>query len=423
MLKVNFLLRKAETGKVLPIYVRLTDGRKVDVWGRTKETTLVEHWDATSGLFVEKITEIKGSKLIEKRDAESKNQVVQNKEANRRLIELKNNIEDAYKSNKTEFVNTEWLKNIINPPIEVEDDLGIPKDLVEYIDYYIKDKGINIGKALESKAKVIRKILESFKKDKGIKVLLIENINNQFKNEFEEYCQQQKYSPSYTARNIKFIKTICYHAENNGLKVHYQLKKLSSKIEKSEIIYLSFEELDKIEKTVQPHDYLENAQDWLIISCYSAQRVSDFMGFTKEMIRIENGKSFIEFTQKKTGKIMTLPLHSKVLEILKKRDGDFPRKISSQKYNEYIKELCKNAGITQVVKGGKEIDDRKVKGQYPKYQLISSHVGRRSFASNFFGTIPTPLIMVATGHSTEKMLLQYIGKTNTQQSHALAEYF
>lgn len=107
MLKVNFLLRKPKEGEVISVYVRLTDGRKVDVWGRIKETTLVEHWDNISGLLVERITEMKGNKLIEKRDAESKNQVAQNKEVNRRLIDLRNTIEDAYKSNKTEIVNTE----------------------------------------------------------------------------------------------------------------------------------------------------------------------------------------------------------------------------------------------------------------------------------------------------------------------------
>lgn len=147
------------------------------------------------------------------------------------------------------------------------------------------------------------------------------------------------------------------------------------------------------------------------------------MRFTKDMIRMEDGKSFIEFTQQKTNKIMSLPLHAKVSEILNKRNGDFPRKISSQKYNMYIKEVCKIADITQLIKGSKEINNRRVAGMYPKNELVSTHIGRRSFASNFFGIIPTSLIMFATGHSTEKMLLQYIGKTDTQKAHALAEYF
>ncbi|MDV3579787.1 integrase [Elizabethkingia anophelis] len=423
MIKVNFLLRKKEVGTIVPIHIRLTDGRKADVWGKTKETTLVEYWDVSTGLLMEKITEMKGGKLIEKRGAEFKNLIAKNKEVNRRLIDLRNTIEDAYKINKTELVNAEWLNNIINPVIKANNENKIPIDLVTYIDYYINDRGTNITVATKKKANTMKTILSGFKKKKKIKYLLIENINNQFRNEFEEYCIEEKYSPGYTARNIKFIKTICYHAEKNGLKLHFQLKSFTVKIENREIIYLSFDELKKIEETQLPHDYLENAKDWLLISCYTAQRVSDFMRFTKDMIRMEDGKSFIEFTQQKTNKIMSLPLHAKVSEILNKRNGDFPRKISSQKYNMYIKEVCKIADITQLIKGSKQINNRRVDGMYPKNELVSTHIGRRSFASNFFGIIPTSLIMFATGHSTEKMLLQYIGKTDTQKAHALAEYF
>ncbi|HHT22615.1 MAG TPA: hypothetical protein GXZ87_04795 [Bacteroidales bacterium] len=55
---------------------------------------------------------------------------------------------------------------------------------------------------------------------------------------------------------------------------------------------------------------------------------------------------------------------------------------------------------------------RKEVGIYPKWQLITSHVGRRSFATNFYGKLPTSFIKDITGHGTEAMLLKYIGKTS-----------
>ena len=66
---------------------------------------------------------------------------------------------------------------------------------------------------------------------------------------------------------------------------------------------------------------------------------------------------------------------------------------------------------------------RKESGIYPKYELITSQVGRRSFATNNYGKIPTPLLMNVTGHSTETMFLEYIGKTATDKAIQLAEYF
>ncbi|MFV0304642.1 MAG: phage integrase SAM-like domain-containing protein [Moheibacter sp.] len=424
MLKVKFLLRKKDEDKEIPIHVRITDGRDVDVWGRTKEVVLLENWDSENGFFKEKyIREVKG-KMVEKRDADTKNQIAINKEANNRLLILKNTIENLYKSNTTEIVNTNWLKNVIHPPIKKDDSKSIiPNDIVDYIDFYVESKGVNISDSLKSKVKTIKKILDGLKKKNRISSLLIENINVEFQNEFEKYCLSLNYAPNYTSRNLKFIKTICYHAEANGIKIHSQLKSLRLKTEKTDIIYLTFDELDIIENTPLPHDYLENAKDWLIISCFTGQRVSDFLNFTKDKIRIEKGKSIIEFTQKKTQKLIAIPLHKRVQKILDKRDGDFPRKISSQKYNTYIKEVCEIAGINEVISGGKQINQRKVKGKYPKFELISTHVGRRSFASNFFGEIPNQYLMAATGHSTERMFLKYIGKTSTEQSLALAEYF
>ncbi|MCB0744946.1 MAG: hypothetical protein KDC67_13645, partial [Ignavibacteriae bacterium] len=145
---------------------------------------------------------------------------------------------------------------------------------------------------------------------------------------------------------------------------------------------------------------------------------------------------FIEFTQEKTGKQLLLPLHSKIIKILNKRDWSFPRKMSSVKYNLHIKKVCEYVGIDELVKGAlavKETQSEQIKGRkknnrrkvvdyYPKYKLVSSHIGRRTFASLNFGKIPTPLLMVATGHSTPQMLMKYIGKIDEQQSLTLAEY-
>ena len=42
---------------------------------------------------------------------------------------------------------------------------------------------------------------------------------------------------------------------------------------------------------------------------------------------------------------------------------------------------------------------------------MASHDLRRSFATNFYGKIETPIIMRMTGHSRENNFLRYIGKS------------
>lgn len=45
----------------------------------------------------------------------------------------------------------------------------------------------------------------------------------------------------------------------------------------------------------------------------------------------------------------------------------------------------------------------------PKYEFVTSRIMRRSFASNYFGKIETPLLMNITGHVKESNFLNYIG--------------
>jgi integrase len=75
------------------------------------------------------------------------------------------------------------------------------------------------------------------------------------------------------------------------------------------------------------------------------------------------------------------------------------------------KELCRLAGIDQVIKGNKmsSITRRVAFGIYPKYELITSHSMRKSFATNYFGKIET-ILMDITGHSRESTFLSYIGE-------------
>ena len=393
------------------IYVRLREGRQIDAKAKTKLAINPNDWNS--------------EKQKPKNDKD-----VHFKKLNEELSKLRTNLLAHYNNSSSNVtINSDWLKEFINP----SDILGdIPTKLVEYFDYYSLHKKSTVEASTHTKLKVNKHLIERFQKEMK-RVFYIKDVNADFKLRFEEYCKQNAYSPNTIARAIRFIKTICYHARNNGIETHFQLNSLSAKNEKVEKIYLTFEEIETISNIYLLHEHLINARDWLIISCETGQRVSDFLQFKKEKIRYENSKKdgknvkipMIEFTQVKTKKLMAIPLSKRVTDILNKRNGDFPRKISSQRYNEYIKSVCEIAGLTYLVKGSKinKETNRKESGTYPKFELVASHIGRRSFATNYYNIIPTSLLMNATGHSTEKMFLEYIGKTETEKAKQLAQYF
>jgi len=151
----------------------------------------------------------------------------------------------------------------------------------------------------------------------------------------------------------------------------------------------------------------------------------------KSMIEEIESYKFIVLTQQKTKKQVQIPIHPIVKNILDKRGGEFPKKLSNNIesaktiFNMKIKEICKDAKIIEITEGNLKAPktNRIKKGNYPKYKLIASHVCRRSFATNFYALkqYPTPILMNITAHSTEKMFLEYIGKKPIDYSLQLAK--
>lgn len=410
MASINLLLQSKKNLAV--IYVRLRDGRTLDIKAKTNYHIDPANWDED-----EQRPTKKALKDIHFANLETD------------LATLKNDLLKEYnKSKGVKVVDTQWLKDFINPPQEEEKH---PDKLVDYIDTFIEFKRGDVKSSTITKCNVIKHLLQRYQKHTK-SVLYIRDIDAKFKMDFEKYCISVGYALNTTARNIRFIKTICRHAKANGVETHYQLDSIKAKYYKVDNIYLTTKEIEAIEKikTKDLTEGLENARDWLLISCYCGQRVSDFLRFDKSMIRYEKNKTgelkpLIEFTQVKTDKIMTIPLHSKIIEILKKYDGDFPRKISDQKYNEHIKKVCQVAKINVLTQGVKFNHETKKKEDklYEKWELVSSHIGRRSFATNNYGIIPTSFLMYITGHTTEAMFLTYIGKSNKDIAMELTNYF
>ena len=99
---------------------------------------------------------------------------------------------------------------------------------------------------------------------------------------------------------------------------------------------------------------------------------------------------------------------------------DFPKRMYPERFNKQLKLVLKEAGLTQMVKAhlynGKT--KRKETGIFPKYAIIASHDLRRSFATNFYGKIPTPILMNMTGHEGETSFLTYIGMDQKRDSFA-----
>jgi integrase len=164
---------------------------------------------------------------------------------------------------------------------------------------------------------------------------------------------------------------------------------------------------------------LERVRDLFIIGCFTGLRFSDIVSIRPG--NIDNG--MITIKQAKTGEEVIIPYGEDVQKILEKY-GNSIRKISNQKYNEYLSLVCEKCVLLQKeisieqITAGKEIT---VTG--PKHKFISSHTARRSFATNenAAGDLDRGEIMALTGHKTEKSFLKYIREKPEETAKRIKE--
>ena len=255
--------------------------------------------------------------------------------------------------------------------------------------------------------------------------LYLNSIDKYTAESFTRFLKIEKeYSDNYCGQLLKLLKIILRDAEKSGLEVHPYSNYIESFKQKSSdrIIHV----LNPVEiKTLKKLQYIPEAyQDsykWLLIGLCIGQRVSDLLKLSPNNLRKAPTGLYIDIVQQKTKKAVTVGVADPlVIQLL---ENKFPKRVSQVVFNKQIKSLCKMAGIDGLVSGFKNNPKtrRKEVVSAPKYEFITSHIMRRSFASNYYGKIETPLLMNITGHSKESTFLTYIG--THQNKDALADLF
>ena len=264
------------------------------------------------------------------------------------------------------------------------------------------------------------------------------DISLRFRTDFVDYCRSiERLGDNSISGHIKNIKMWCKNIEIDGYPINQQYKHTEFSGIKTETkdVYLTDIEINK----VFAHEFkdnirLSNTRDLFIIGLRTGLRVSDFLRLEKINLSDKN----IVITTTKTKQKVIIPIHQQISKILENRNGEFPNPISDQKFNEYVKEVCKAVGINQKVEGAKstkiilkektetapeEAIYRKESGLFEKWELVSSHSCRRSFASILYGKLPNKDIMAITGHQTEAQFEKYVKIDKKEFATRLANHW
>jgi site-specific recombinase XerD len=418
------------SGKKEPaeIKIRYLNGRAIDLICGTNLFVMSANWD-------KKNEKIRNVISVPDRD-----------KINFKLADLKNHIlNDANISFMDGGVlNRIWLEKAVSkffnrPSDSVKKAIELHK--IYFTDFnimWLKDKApkykVSSSKYMDETTIRHYTILNNLiKKFEGKDKIKFADINDVLLDKFSEFLATENYAEKTAKRMIGRVKFFCTRAESENIVLDQSYKNRVF-VAKEDIEYKApyFNELE-ITK-IYRHDFsknelLDNARDNLIIGLWTGLRVSDFL----QRLKLDNfSGDYIEIEPEKTRNhktFVTIPVHWMVREILAKRKGKLPSKVTDADFNKQIKTIARILKFKTEMMGGvskiivdektKQKTKRKIVKLYPKHELVTSHICRRSFATNNYGTIPNVSLMAICGWKSEEQMLDYIKMTNKEHAENL----
>ena len=353
-------------------------------------------------------------------------------EINADLLKYYTEIQNVFKEFEVQEImpSTQQLKDAFNLRIKNTDEE--PQEDVEtsfwdVFDEFVKECGNqnNWTKSTYEKFAAVKSHIKEFKDD-----VTFEYFDESGLNEYVNFLRDDKDMRNRTiGKQIGFLKWFLRWSFKKGYhqNIAYDTFRPKLKTTPKKIIFLTWNELNKLKDYQIPQDkqYLERVRDVFLFCCFSSLRYSDVRNLKRWDVKSDH----IEVTTVKTADNLIIELNDYSKAILEKyKDIQFEDDmvlpvISNQKMNDYLKELGELAEIDEPVretyyKGNERIDEI-----FPKYALLSTHAGRRTFICNALALgIPAEVVMKWTGHSDYKAMKPYIDIADEIKASAMDKF-
>ncbi|MCK5906760.1 MAG: tyrosine-type recombinase/integrase [Flavobacteriales bacterium] len=270
----------------------------------------------------------------------------------------------------------------------------------------------------------MKNLLVKFQRDKKYKILF-ETINSTFYNIYKAWARtetkdKKKHQNNTIGRNISALKTFLKWATDRNYNEIEDYKVFEKPSAPTNSFALNEEELF----TLYNHDFtankrLEKVRDLFCLGAFTGLRFSDYSNISKKNI---SGES-INLTQQKTKAKISIPLNYYSKQILEKYHYYMPI-ISNQNLNKYIKEACEIAGIDTEIHTVEFVGKNRTEESFYKWEKISSHTARRTFASIAMSKGANPFaVMRITGHKKIETFMNYVSITENQTRQLMIDIF
>ncbi|WP_455079971.1 phage integrase SAM-like domain-containing protein [Prevotella melaninogenica] len=356
-------------------------------------------------------------------------------EINASLLEYYTEIQSIFKRFEVEDVmpTPKQIKeafNALHKPVSEEPKPkkeALPCDFFQVFDDFVEDCGrqSNWTDSTFEKFAAVKNHLTNFREG-----LTFEFFDERGLNDYVGYLRDVKEMRNTTiGKQLSFLKWFLRWAFKKGVHQNnaYDSYKPKLKSTQKKIIFLTWDELNRLREFKIPFNKqaLERVRDVFLFQCFTGLRYSDVFNLRRSDIKGDH----IEVTTVKTSDslINELNNHSKAIldkykDVAFEYDKVLPV-ITNQKMNDYLKELAELAGIDEPIrqtyyKGNERIDD-----VTPKYALLGTHAGRRTFICNALALgIPPQVVMKWTGHSDYKAMKPYIDIADDIKANAMSKF-
>ena len=364
-MKINFELRKEKVTQdgLIPIQI-VVRAEGIRIRKNTGFSTKEVFWN--------------GSRVKPGNKREDNNYQVINDE----LQKLEGRVSDIFlflRINKLEFSKKLFLEKY-----ESKEEITVSPELDFFKcfdDYIAKGKPIKTYNTIKGQV-TVRNYLEIFAKEKGFKITF-DIIDEGFFELLRDYSYQTKeIKQNYFCKIIKVLKSFLNWATDKGYNTARDFEKFKASDHDIDIIYLSFEELMKLYNKDMKSDKLSQVRDFYCMGCFTGLRFSDLSKL--HLANISDDHIVISIQKTKTQN-HAIKLNKYAKEILTKYKGTIYEPlpvISSQKFNEYIKDCCELAEIKQSFTTHWFVGNQKKSLTQPKHRFITSHTARKTFITN-----------------------------------------
>ena len=356
-------------------------------------------------------------------------------EINASLLEYYTEIQSIFKRFEVEDVmpTPEQIKeafNALHKPVSEEPKPkkeALPCDFFQVFDDFVEDCGRQNDwtDSTYEKFAAVKNHLMNFRDE-----LTFDFFDERGLNNYVTYLRDVKEMRNSTiGKQLSFLKWFLRWAFKKGVHQNnaYDSYKPKLKSTQKKIIFLTWEELNKLREFEIPttKQALDRVRDVFLFQCFTGLRYSDVFNLRRSDIKGDH----IEVTTVKTSDSLIIELNNHSKAILDKykdvafEDDKVLPVITNQKMNDYLKELAELAGIDEPVRQTYYRGNERIDEVTPKYALLGTHAGRRTFICNALALgIPPQVVMKWTGHSDYKAMKPYIDIADDIKANAMSKF-